>query len=106
VVEIMYCEKAEASDDHAENGTQCARSFVTIVAALNEGVIKSDATEIRSGLGNKGQVWEAGLRRMIQILDKSESVQCFEDLAKHQALRTSKKASPPVSSTQELAVRH
>jgi hypothetical protein len=102
----MYCEKAEASDDHAENGTQCARSFVGIVTALNEGVMNSDATEIGSGLGSKGQVWEAGLRRVLQILDESELAQSFENLAKYQALRTSKKASSPVSSTQELAVRH
>lgn len=102
----MYCEKAEVSGDHAENGTQCARSFVGIVAALNEGVINSDASEIRSDLGNKGQVWEAGLRRMIQILDESESIQYPEDLAEHQALGSSEKASLSVSLTQGLAVQH
>lgn len=78
VVEMMYCQTVEITSDDMENGHQCARSFVDIVAALNEGVLNSAITESRGGLASKGQVWEGGLRRILAILDHSElSVKVF-----------------------------
>jgi hypothetical protein len=75
VVEIMYCQVPEATHNEMDNGGQCARSFVDIVAALNEGVMNSAVRAGNSGgLGSKGQVWEEGLRRMLAILDRSESL--------------------------------
>ena len=70
----MYCQSPKASRNEKDDGAQCARSFVEIVTALNEGVTNSVVkTETRGSLGNKGQVWEEGLRRMLAILDRSES---------------------------------
>jgi hypothetical protein len=70
----MYCQISEATRNQMDNGEQCARSFVDIVAALNEGVVNSAVrAESSGGLGSKGQVWEEGLRRMLVILDRSES---------------------------------
>jgi len=69
----MYCQSPEASRNEMDYGAQCARSFVEILTALNEGVTNSAVrTESSGGLGNKGQVWEEGLRRMLAILDRSE----------------------------------
>jgi hypothetical protein len=74
VVEVMYCQMPEATHNEMHNGNECARSFVDIVAALNEGVMNSAVrAESSGGLGSKGQVWEEGLRRMLAILDRSES---------------------------------
>jgi hypothetical protein len=75
VVEVMYCQVPDATHNKMDNGEQCARSFVDIVAALNEGVMNSTVrAESNGGLGSKGQVWEEGLRRMLAILDRSESL--------------------------------
>jgi hypothetical protein len=75
VVEVMYCQVPDATHNEMDNGEQCARSFVDIVAALNEGVMNSTVrAESNGGLGSKGQVWEEGLRRMLAILDRSESL--------------------------------
>jgi len=70
----MYCQMPEAIRNDTDNGDHCARAFVDIVAALNEGVMNSAVrTEHSGGLGSKGQVWEEGLRRMLAVLDRSES---------------------------------
>jgi hypothetical protein len=70
----MYCQVPEASQNEMDHGDQCARCFVDIVAALNEGVMTTSVrAESSGGLGSKGQVWEEGLRRMLVILDRSES---------------------------------
>jgi hypothetical protein len=75
VVEVMYCQVPDATRNEMDNGDQCARSFVNIVSALNEGVMNSAVrTESSGGLGSEGQVWEEGLRRMLAILDRSESL--------------------------------
>jgi hypothetical protein len=75
VVEVMCCQMPEATHNKMDNGGQCARSFVDIVAALNEGVMNSAVrADNGGGLGSKGQVWEEGLRRMLVILDRSESL--------------------------------
>ena len=75
VVEVMHCPMSEVKHDEIDNGERFARSFVDIVAALNEGVMNSVVrTESIGGLGSKGQVWEEGLRRILAILDRSESL--------------------------------
>jgi len=69
----MHCQVPEAIRNDTENGDQCARAFVDIVAALNEGVLNSAVrAESSGGLGSKGQVWEEGLRRMLAVLERSE----------------------------------
>jgi hypothetical protein len=73
VIEVMFCQMAETTHDEMDNGERFARSFVDIVAALNEGVMNSAVrAETIGGLGSKGQVWEEGLRRILAILDRSE----------------------------------
>lgn len=77
VVEIMYCDKdtyAVEKGDNGDDGGRCARAFVQILVALNEGVLNSAATPESSGRSHKGQVWEEGLRRMSRILEDSESL--------------------------------
>ena len=65
----MYCNQSPANNQF-DLGDDCAHAFVDIVAALNEGVIKSAvSTKSRGGVGDKGQVWEAGLRKMVFLLD-------------------------------------
>ena len=76
VVEIMYCGKdtyVVEKRDNRDDGSRCARAFVQILVALNEGVLNSAATPGSSDRSHKGQVWEVGLRRMSRILEDSES---------------------------------
>lgn len=77
VIEIMYRDKdtyVVEEGDNGDDGSRCARAFVLILVALNEGVLSSAATPEASDRSHKGQVWEEGLRRMSRILEDSESL--------------------------------
>jgi hypothetical protein len=105
VVEIMYCEGDMSAVEEADAGGQCARAYIQILVALNEGVLNSTVAPSSSDRSNKGQVWEEGLRRMSRNLEGSE----FGLLAKRlirQVRTVSEWPLPLVFSIPESGVRH
>jgi hypothetical protein len=66
VVEIKYRANTAASEQ-GDQGCDCARAFIGIIGALNEGVVSS-ATSGTIGGSSKGQIWEDGLRRILDLL--------------------------------------